>query len=277
MKTKHMNLFFPQWQGAGRSKEILKGALEIKDNYLQNYDFFEVPVDEEEIDEITNNILGYKKILRQSKQANLLIAKKEPDSIFTIGGGCDIEIVPVSYLNDKLQGDLTVLWIDAHGDLNTPESSPSKNFHGMPLRTLLGDGEHKISATMFSTLLPSQVILIGQRDLDDPEREYIKEFEIDLISIEEIHSSVDRVIQAVRLKGSNNIYIHIDLDVLDNEEFPYVMVPVPNGLKGQLLLDLLTQLKESFNLVGLSLLEYTSSDEINNKILSYIIRMGVQL
>ena len=272
-----MNLFFPQWQGAGRSKELLKGALEIKEKYINTYDFFEVEVNNNENSEVKHNILGYEKILQQLRNAILIIAAEDPDSIFTVGGGCDVEILPVSYLNDKLKGDLTVLWIDAHGDLNTPESSPSKNFHGMPLRTLLGDGNKQIVEVTFSKLLPSQLVLIGQRDLDEPEEDYINEHNIIMLSVDEIDSSADNVIDVIKLKGSNNIYIHIDLDVLESEEFPYVMVPSPNGLKTQILLDLLLRLNNSFNIVGLSLLEYTSSDEKEIKILTDIIKMGISL
>ncbi len=277
MKKKHMNLFFPQWQGAGRSKILLNGAQEIKETYLGDCNLFEVEVDDEDIADIVNDILGYPKILTQLKNAILMISAEKPESIFTIGGGCDVEIVPVSYMNEKFKEDMTVLWIDAHGDLNTPESSPSKNFHGMPLRALLGNGDSKISDLMFSTLLPSQIVLIGQRNLDEPERKYIEENNVNQISIEEINTNIDHVINIIKTKNSNNIYIHIDLDVLDIKEFPYVMVPEPNGLKSQLLFDLLIHLKENFNIVGLSLLEYIPSNEKNIKILSDIIQLGLNL
>ena len=277
MNEKHMNLFFPQWQGSGTGKELLTGAIEIKEKYLAAHSFTEVPVDEEDVNETVNNILGYDKILRQLKDANLMVASEEPDRIFTVGGGCDVEIIPVSYLNNKLKGDLTVLWLDAHGDLNTPESSPSKCFHGMPLRTLLGDGDQEMIKTTFSSLKASQLLMVGQRDLDDPEKCFIDEHNIDLLTIDTLNQSVDHVVNAVKSKGSGNIYIHIDLDVLDHDEFPYVMVPAPKGLKSQDLLDLLLLLRDNFNIVGLSLLEYTSSDETELKILSEIIKIGAAI
>lgn len=277
MKNKHMNLFFPQWQGAGKTKELLKGANEIKERYLSYYKLVEVPVEGSDIDEVKNNILGYDIILQQLQNANQIVMNEEPDSIFTVGGGCDVELISVSYLNNKLKGDLTLLWIDAHGDLNTPESSPSKLFHGMPLRSLLGDGDAEIIKTTFSKLTTSQILLLGQRDLDEPEKDFINEHKIDFLSVEEINSSVNNVVKAVKSKLSNNLYIHVDLDVLDIDEFPYVMVPAPGGLKFQVLLELLKQLKDNFNIAGLSLLEYASSDERELKIISEIIKMGVDL
>lgn len=277
MEEKHMNLFFPQWQGAGKTRELLNGALELKERYLKGQDFLEIAVSDEENAVIENNILGFSVILRQLKQANSVIAAENPQHIFTIGGGCDVELVSVSYLNDKLNGDLTVLWIDAHGDLNTPESSPSKNFHGMPLRALLGEGNQQIGEMAFSMLHASQLVMIGQRDLDEPEKNYIAENKIDVITVQEINDSVDYVIELIRSKGSANIYIHIDLDVLDNEEFPYVMVPAPGGLRTGQLMELLTKLKERYHIAGLSLLEYTSSEEEELKILSDIIKIGSAL
>jgi arginase len=274
---KHMNLFFPQWQGAGKMKELLKGARDIKEKYMDTEKFFEVLVDEEENNQVENDILGYHTLLQQLKAANSIINKEIPDCIFTVGGGCDVEIIPVSYLNHKLGGDLTVLWFDAHGDLNTPESSPSKNFHGMPLRTLLGDGNRQMIQTAFSQLKPAQLLMVGQRDLDEPEERYVKEKKVSMLDAEEFTLNPNGVIEEIGLKGSKNLYVHIDLDVLDFEEFPYVMVPSPGGIKSTLLLDLLRNLTEHFNVVGLSLLEYTGSEEKEIKILSDIIEIGLKI
>lgn len=274
---KYMNLFFPQWQGAGKTKELLKGARDIKEKYMDTEKFFEVLVDEEENNQVENDILGYHTLLQQLKAANSIINKEIPDCIFTVGGGCDVEIIPVSYLNYKLSGDLTVLWLDAHGDLNTPESSPSKNFHGMPLRTLLGDGNRQMIQMAFSQLKPAQLLMVGQRDLDEPEERYVKEKKVSMLDAEEFALNPNGVIEEIGLKGSKNLYVHIDLDVLDFEEFPYVMVPSPGGIKSTILLDLLRNLTEHFNVVGLSLLEYTGSEEKKIKILSDIIEIGLKI
>lgn len=275
MKGRHINLFFPQWQGAGRTNELMKGAREIREKYLKARNYIEVPVSEEENTKIENDILGYEHIFSQLRQAGAILAAEKPDSIFTVGGGCDVEIPSVSYLNGLLHGDLTVLWLDAHGDLNTPESSPSKCFHGMPLRTLLGDGDRQMVETAFSKLSPSQLVLIGQRDLDEPEQAYVDRNKVSLIRPEEF--GTERLITEVRAKGSKHLYIHIDLDVLDYGEFPYVMVPAAGGLKVRQLMELLERLKQDFLISGMSLLEYTSSEEKEIKILSELVRLGEDL
>ena len=78
--------------------------------------------------------------------------KKKPDKILTVGGGCGIEIPIVSYFSEKYK-NLDVLWFDAHGDLNTPESSPSKYFHGMPLRFLLEEIRNNDISSKFNKII----------------------------------------------------------------------------------------------------------------------------
>ncbi|NMA07348.1 MAG: arginase family protein [Ruminococcaceae bacterium] len=277
MKEKHMNLFFPQWQGAGIGKELLKGALEIKEKYLNGYEFIDIHVSRDDIAEAENNILGYRQIIEQFKTAKSVIAAEMPDRIFTVGGGCDIDVIPVSYLNKKLEGDLTVVWIDAHGDLNIPEQSPTKHFHGMPLRTLLGEGDPEIVKIPFSFLSDAQLMMLGQRDLDEPEKDYIEEHQITFLDVDTINSDMDCVLESVKAKGSNNIYVHIDLDVIDYDEFPYIKVPSPGGLKSQVLLNLLARLNDEFNIAGLSLMEYAGSDKPYLAVISEIIRIGTSL
>ena len=67
-----------------------------------------------------------------------------------------------------------MVYLDAHGDLNSPVTSPSKNLHGMPLRAMLGDANPVIRELMASTLDPSQIVMVGTRDCDPPEWEYIE-------------------------------------------------------------------------------------------------------
>lgn len=104
--------------------------------------------------------------------------------------------------------------VDAHADLNTPESSPSKAFHGMPLRILLGEGNSAFVDLLFSNLEPAQICYVGLRDLDDPESEYIMQHNITTIA--------DCLFEDVqdKIKHFKNVYIHLDLDVLDKSEPP---------------------------------------------------------
>ncbi len=271
----HLNLLFPQWQGSGRTKDLYYGALKIKEAYLSNYKFEQIKICNNDNLIIKNNILGYKEILEQLEDVVELIYRINPDKIFTVGGGCDVEVGPVSYLNKKYNEKLVVIWFDSHGDLNTHESSPSKNFHGMPLRVLLGEGDEQIREKCFSRINPSQIILIGARDLDFHEEEFIIENNIVNISVDSIQKDI--VFDFIKKTGYDNVYIHIDLDVLDPTIFPSVACPALHGLDFERLNEILELIKSNFNIVGLSLLEYSPKKGDNIDELKSIIDLGINL
>ena len=158
----HLNLLFPQWQGSGPSNILFYGANRLT-AACPELNFITVPIPEEEVLEVSHDILGYGSILSQLTRAKQTIEQTNPSSIMVIGGDCGIELAPVSFMNKRHEGDLALVWLDAHADLNTPASSPSKHFHGMPLRALCGEGERSILDHCFSILSPDQVILAGTR------------------------------------------------------------------------------------------------------------------
>jgi len=128
-----------------------------------------------------------------------------------------------------------VIWIDAHGDLNTPETSPSGNVHGMPLAAALGlagDGfAHEGLA--LPAVDPRRVVLLGVRSLDPAERVLIRETGIRAITMTEIDRiGIERaVLEAIdRASGSGFVHVSIDLDALDPEVAPGVGTPVKGGL-----------------------------------------------
>ncbi len=134
-----------------------------------------------------------------------VLAASLPERPLILGGCCCAHVGAVEGLAGR-GGRLGVVWLDAHGDLNTPETSPSGNLWGMPFRMLL-DGD---------AVSTSDVALVGARSLDPGELEYIAETGID--------DSLDRA-----LEGVDRVYLALDLDVLDPSEIG-VLVPEPNGL-----------------------------------------------
>ena len=276
MKDKHINILFPQWQGGGANKATWFGAMEVKKNYLDMNRFFEIEVGLDENEAVENNIWGYRTIARQLKQVRALIDNEKPDTVFTVGGGDDIEVIPMSYANHKTGGDMSVVFFDAHGDLNTPESSPSKNFHGMPLRTLFGESDPDILKLLYKTLSHDQVVMVGTRDCDEAEEEYIAQNNIRVITAGEANADSCAVIDALKEKGSKNVYVHIDIDVLDPKEFPYQPVPADNGLAIETLSGLLARIQKEFNVVGVCILGYTAMDNKRIGILDEIFALGMK-
>lgn len=128
-----------------------------------------------------------------------------------------------------------VLWIDAHSDVNTPETSPSGNVHGMPLGAALGLGGPGFESDVWPlpAVDPKRVALVGTRLLDDGERRLLREAgvrvytmsEIDRIGIERaVRESLDRI------AGAGFVHVSLDMDVLDPDVAPGVGTPVRGGL-----------------------------------------------
>lgn len=249
----HLNLIFPQWQGSGHSNALFYGSRALE-SLCRDISFQSIPVPESERLEKEHQILGYSSILTQLGWAADRIRETGPRSILTLGGDCSVELAPISYLNQS--GSVGLIWLDAHPDLNTPESSPSGHFHGMPLRALLGDTDQSIRERCFSTLLPDQVILAGIRDMDLPEKQFIQREKITCISVQEMEQDPKILPEIVMEKGFSRLYIHIDLDVLDPGVYPFSSLPVPGGLMPDTLVKTVAALKDTADIVGLSLLEF---------------------
>ena len=145
MSKDSLNLLYPEWQGYGAHKQVMHGARHLCHHVLPDTSFAAIDVPETESLTVENGILGLSPSLSLLDQAQSLLNTANPRRIFTAGGTCACELAPIAYLNQKYGGDLAVFWFDAHGDLNTPESSPSGRLHGMPLRTLLGKGRRNSS------------------------------------------------------------------------------------------------------------------------------------
>jgi arginase len=251
-------LFFPQWQGSGLTSELHASACTLK-RACPSIPFREVPVATHSILVLRHGILGYNAIIEQQEAAHRIVEEANPRRIFSLGGDCGLEIVPVSFLNQKYDGKLAVIWLDAHGDLNTPEVSPSKLFHGMPLRFLLASPPHSLSNVCFTRLNPSQVLLAGARLLDEAESRYIYDTGILRFHVTALEADPTLLCRQPALSGALGVYLHIDLDVLDPSEFPNVKCPVSRGLRLETLRSLIQSIKNNSQVVGCSILEFVAN------------------
>jgi arginase len=130
-------------------------------------------------------------------------ARELPSRPLVLGGCCCSHVGAVRELARR-HGRLAVVWLDAHGDLNTPESSPSGNPWGMPLRMLIDAGD----------VAPQDVTLLGARNLDPPEEHFIAE------------SGIRRELGSL----PDNVYVALDADVADPADLD-VWMPEPDGLR----------------------------------------------
>jgi arginase len=128
-----------------------------------------------------------------------------------------------------------VLWFDAHGDLNTPETSPSGNVHGMPLAAALGLANETFASETWPlpALDPGHVALLGLRSLDAGERELVKELGIAAYTMSDFdRRGVEAVVREAieRVAGASFVHVSLDMDVVDPEAAPGVGTPVRGGL-----------------------------------------------
>ncbi|MEM9666889.1 MAG: arginase family protein [Bacteroidota bacterium] len=260
MASAHLDLCFPDWQPAGAAPSLQTGVLLLRDALAGSTALAEVPVEPAAPLTPAHGILGYAPIARQLRAARALVEARAPATTFLIGGTCGAEVVPVSYLNARYQGALTVIWFDAHGDLNTPRSSPSRHFHGMPLRTLLGDGAPGLAEIVARPLEPSQVILAGVRALDPPEAAYVQQHGVTHVHPTDL-TTADQLVDAVRRKGHPHVYLHVDVDVLDPASFSHLYLSVPGGLPLDALTQTIETLHRAFTVVGSSLVEFYPRDD----------------
>jgi arginase len=141
------------------------------------------------------------------EEQNLALAADLPERPLVLGGDCCSHVGAVEGLVAR-QGRLSIVWLDAHGDLNTPESSPSGNQWGMPLRMLLDSG----------AVEAGDVALVGARNLDPPEEAFIRS--------SGLHLGEGSIGEA--LDGAGCTYVALDVDVLEPNEMS-VFMPEPGG------------------------------------------------
>ena len=247
-----MKVYFPQWQGSGTGKSIEPGAQTVLD-YLNDTAFEAISLSDTiagENGEKKYDINNYDAIVAQLTRLKTKLEKENPKKIQTIGGDCGLEIVPVSYLNKKYP-NLGVIWFDAHADINRPCDSMSCNFHGMPLRTLLGEGEARMNSLLFSTINPSQIHYVGLRDVDLLEKKRIEEGNIYAPKA----LNIPAIIRTLKEKHITHLYLHFDFDCLEPEDYDKTYYQVPDGLKTIEAEACIKSLKNEFEIVGASVLE----------------------
>jgi arginase len=156
-----------------------------------------------------------------------------------LGGDHSIAIGSVAGASNHFHregGPLGLLWFDAHGDSNTPETTPSGNVHGMSLAVSLGLGDPELVTLggRAPKVNPKQTVLIGLRDLDPGERDLLKRTGVSVYTIRELdeRGMRDVVSEALEIVGAGTAGIHLsfDLDVVDPEDAPGTGTPVPGGI-----------------------------------------------
>ncbi|BBD89439.1 arginase [Staphylococcus caprae] len=199
----------------------------------------EVPnLDVEKFHSNQEGLRNYNEIITVSENLSKAVSETVKNGNFplTLGGDHSIAVGSISGIS-QYYNNLGVIWYDAHGDLNVPEESPSGNVHGMPLRILAGDGPDELVHLNGFTpkVKPENIVLIGMRDLDKGEREYIKDqniktftmADIDRFGIQEV---IERALEYLKSRNIDGLHFSLDVDALDPSETPGTGTRVLGGL-----------------------------------------------
>ncbi len=178
----------------------------------------------------SNDLVAHWKLLRSVRQKSIEVLKGQ-GQLLVLGGDHSVAIGTIQAALLRAP-NARVVWFDAHGDINTPDSSPSGNLHGMPLAALLGLFDHPLDDG--PRLRPENLLLIGVRELDPPEREIIERLKINIVTSNEINISPARATESLSkwLSHSNEaIHLSFDIDCLDPLDAPSTGLTIANGLR----------------------------------------------
>ena len=174
-----------------------------------------------------------------TKHAELVLKTLEAGKTpVVLGGDHSVAVGTVSGVSEffrRQNQKLGLLWIDAHADINTPESSPSGNVHGMPLAAIMGLGPAEL-ANIFGfspKISPENCVLVGVRDIDAAEKENVRKAGIEVYTMRDIDERGMRTVieEALRAagRGTAGYHVSLDMDWVDPEDAPGVGTPVRGG------------------------------------------------
>jgi arginase len=175
-----------------------------------------------------------------------------------------------SYYRDRQQ-PVGLIWLDAHADMNTPETSPSGNVHGMPFAATLGHGPETLTGILgFSPKLrPERCVLVGARDLDPRERRNVRESGVHVFTMRDIDERGMQAVmdQAIALASDDTVgfSVSFDVDVMDPQEAPGVGTPVPGGVTYREAHLAMEMIADSARMVALEVVEVNPILDVMNK------------
>lgn len=272
---KTLRLIFPQWQG-GNNAPYYFGAqllawLAPEHSGPTEHVPVAAPSETALIEEC--GIIGRSALLAQLHSARTLIDHHHPDRLVILGGDCLVDLAPFAYLNERYDGELAVLWVDAHPDIMTPEQF--NNAHAMVLGMLMGNGDADFASAVTRPLKPQNIMYLGMHDPTEWEASEISRLGLRNASPTQVaHDGSQAILEWFESTGAKHLAIHFDLDVLDPKLFRSLLFANPQtpasafeGIaQGELsiaqVVDVLQDLADITDIVGLGITEHLPWDAL---------------
>ncbi|HJR80077.1 MAG TPA: arginase [Anaerolineales bacterium] len=249
----------------------LRQRLEELGHTLEDKGNIEVPI--QETCQITDPKLKYIEcIVPMGRRVAGAVATSIQRGRFPLVLGGDHSLSAGSIRGASKHRRLGVIWVDAHTDFNTAETTPSGNIHGMPLAALCGLGDPRLVSLWNETqpvLDPQRVAVVGARDIDPGEKRNLREAGIMVQSMEQIDrigmlAVLEKVLEQVS-QGVDGLYLSIDMDALDPRHAPGVGTPVSGGLTYREAHLVCEVVAETGKLIGMELVEVNPILDIQNQ------------
>ena len=268
MKT--IRLIYPQWQGGDIARWIpeIGDPAEAARGYCLGarllsvlapdcgQETYTVPVTTDfKPRQVLDGVLDRDDIASQTRAAMDILKVVAPDKIVTLGGECSVSVVPFTYLAGKYEGDVAMVWIDAHPDITLP-GDVYAGYHAMAVTACMGLGDRKILSELPAKFDPSRILFVGLRDW---ERDEIKarqqQYGIRHLTPEEAAADGDLLREWLRLCGASRVVVHFDMDVLDPAEIVAAVGVVPGGMKMEEVVRVMEIIAQEKEIVGLTVAE----------------------
>lgn len=265
-----IRLIYPQWQGGIIARWIPElsesdaatgyciGARLL--NFLApaatGQEVVTVPVAQEIAErEVVDGVSDRDIIARQTAAALDILRIKQPDRIVTLGGECSVSVVPFTYLLDKYEGDVAMIWLDAHPDITLP-GDVYPGYHAMAVTAAMGLGDKKIVGQLPAKFDGSRILFVGLRDWERDEIvERQKQLGIRHLMPADVRENSRKITEWLRRCGASHVVVHFDMDVLDPAEIVPAVGVCEDGLKTAEAVRIINDIAQEKDLVGLTVAE----------------------
>lgn len=252
-------LHFPIWQGAGGRYGYGRGAGVLRSIAAKHLPVVDVAVDDNDFSPLRDKVLAFDTLLRHFAKAEAALAHM-PMPRLVLGGDCVSDYMSIAAALERFGSRMALLWIDAHPDINTPASSPSNNFHGMLVRSLMGEGPDA-----FTRLAPTKRLRSSCSMSASVKPIWMKKNSASLSRTRIFSSSALPTLKVAALRrcwmNCAPVVSLISMSILIRmcwiTDYPQAVVAVPGGLSAATSVRLLQLLRADFPLAGAALTEYS--------------------
>ncbi|RLP06729.1 arginase family protein [Propionibacterium australiense] len=268
-----LRLVWPQWQGAGaatvaallpdveidRARRAYSVGTRVLQAVLPEHagPTRVVPVDGGDPDEGSTGGVESRSAIRAGLRAALEAIESCPgaERICTLGGECSVSVAPFTSLAARYGDDLAVVWIDAHPDVDTPDTGYD-GWHAMAVSAILGRGDPELVGMLPATVDASRVALVGLHDWVEDAYAHVGEWGLSSFAPDDLREDSRPLLDWLASTGASRLAIHLDVDVVDSDEVVLGLGQVPGGLTSTQVRRVIDDLSGAADVVGLTVAEF---------------------